>query len=90
MNTRPLSAVVTAGLLALLIDAQAGACATMAAPDAARKAQSCSQACLAKAMADFKASVLARKTAAVADAIRSRDHENSIMTFTASRSFIAR
>jgi hypothetical protein len=59
-----LFAVVTAALLALLIDAQAGACATMAASDAAPKP--CSQACLAKVMADFKTSVLAKKTVELA------------------------
>jgi hypothetical protein len=47
------SAIVTATFLTLLIDAQAGA-------------QPCSQACLAQVMADFKASVLARKTVELA------------------------
>lgn len=66
MKVRTLSAVVTAALLALLIDAHAGACATMPAPDAAPRAQACSQACLVKVMADFKASVLAKKTVELA------------------------
>ena len=57
---------MTATLLALLIDARGGACATLAAPEAVPQAEPCSQACLARFMADFKASVLAKKTVPLA------------------------
>lgn len=62
MKARTLSAVVTTVILALSIDAQAAACATMPAP----KAEPCSQACLVEVMADFKASVLAKKAVELA------------------------
>ena len=62
MKATTLSAVVTAALIALLIDVRPGACETMPALEAAGQDQPCSQACLAKVMADFKASVLAKKS----------------------------
>ena len=62
MKATTLSAVVTAALFALLIDVRPGACETMPALEAAGQDQPCSQACLAKVMADFKASVLAKKS----------------------------
>jgi hypothetical protein len=66
MKTEYLSSIVTAALLALLIDVRPGLCVTMPAREAPGKDQPCSQACLAKVMADFKASVLAKKTVELA------------------------
>ena len=69
-----LSAAVSAALLALLIDVHAGACATIPARAAAGKDQPCSQACLAGVMADFKASVLARKPVELAQGAEVREN----------------
>jgi hypothetical protein len=66
MKTEYLSSIVTAALLALLIDVRPGLCVTMPAREAPGKGQPCSQSCLARVMADFKASVLARNTAELA------------------------
>jgi hypothetical protein len=66
MKARTLSEVLIAALFALLIDVRPGACETMPAREAAGKDQPCSPACLAKVMADFKASVLAKKTVELA------------------------
>jgi len=74
MKATTLSAVVTAALFALLIDVRPGACATMPTRDAADKTQPCSQACLAKVMADFKASVLAKKLVELAEGAEVREN----------------
>jgi hypothetical protein len=74
MKATTLSAVVTAALFALLIDVRPGACATMPRRDAADKTQPCSQACLAKVMADFKASVLAKKLVELAEGAEVREN----------------
>ncbi len=64
MKAATLSAVVTAALFALLIDVRPGACTTTP----------CSQACLAKVMADFKASVLAGRPVELAEAAEVREN----------------
>jgi len=74
MKATILSVVVTAALFALLIDVRPGACATMKAPEAADKTQPCSPACLAKVMADFKASVLAKKPVELAKGAEVREN----------------
>ncbi len=61
MKATTQSTVLTATLFALLIDVHPGACMTMPARQAAGKTQPCSQACLANVMAEFKASVLAKR-----------------------------
>ena len=73
MKATTLSAVVTAALFALLTDVRPGACVTMPAREAA-KTEACSQACLATVMADFKASVLAKKTVELAQGAEVREN----------------
>jgi hypothetical protein len=60
--------------MTLLTDVHAGACATMPAREVAAKDQPCSRACLAKVMADFKASVLAKKTGELARGAEVREN----------------
>jgi hypothetical protein len=74
MKAATLSAVVTAALFALLIDVRPGLGVTMPAREAAPKAQPCSQACLAKVMADFKASVLARRPVELTEGAEVREN----------------
>ena len=74
MKAQHLSAIVTVALLALLIDVRSGLCLTMPAREAAGKDQPCSPACLAKVMADFKASVLAKKTVELAPGAEVREN----------------
>jgi hypothetical protein len=74
MKTATLSAAVTAGLFALLIDVRPGACSTMPAREAADEPQPCSTSCLARVMADFKASVLARRTVDLAQGAEVREN----------------
>ncbi len=74
MKAEYLSAIVSAALLALLLDVRPGLCVTMPAREAAGQDQPCSQACLAKVMADFKASVLAKNTAELAKGAEVREN----------------
>ena len=55
MKVEHLSVVVSAALVALMLDVRPGACWTTPAREAAGKPQACSQACLIKIMGDFKA-----------------------------------
>jgi hypothetical protein len=74
MKARTLSEVLIAALFALLIDVRPGACATIPTRDAANKTEPYSQACLAKVMADFKASVLAKKAVELAPGAEVREN----------------
>jgi hypothetical protein len=68
------SAVVTAALLAILIDVRPGLCVTTPTPEAAGKDQPCSQACLAKVMVDFRANLLARNSVELAKGAEVREN----------------
>jgi hypothetical protein len=78
MKAANLSAVATAVLVALQMGVQAEAWATMSPQAAPLADQPCSQACLAKVMADFKASVLAKKDVRLAEGAEVR--ENMVVT----------
>lgn len=74
MKATTVSAVVTAALLALMIDPPAGVCATLPVLEAPDQDRVCSRACLATVMADFKASLLARKPVALAPGAEVREN----------------
>jgi hypothetical protein len=74
MKTERLSVVVTAALFALLIDVRPGACVTMPAREAAGRTQPCSEACLAKVMTDFRASVFAKRPVELAQGAEVREN----------------
>ena len=74
MKAATLLAVVTAALFALLIDVRPGACVPRPAREGAGKTPPCSPACLAKVMAEFKASVLAKRPVELAAGAEVREN----------------